>query len=267
MKSEHEYVYGIHPVLALLQAGQRRVETLLVTAKRHHRGMQQIVEIASRANIPVASVAPAELRRVLGHDRHQGVAARVAPVTYRPFADVVAMLQQGAGPHTFLALDGVTDVGNFATLIRSAAAFGVDAILLPRHHSVGLTPVVAKRSAGAVEQMAFVQVGNMVRSLEALQQLGCWLYGADARGETTVAMVTWPARTVLVMGAEGRGMRRLVRECCDHVVRIPMREGADSLNVAVAGSIVLSHIWAHREAHLGAAVAGLRHRPVDGTPR
>ncbi len=249
MKSEHEPVYGIHPVLTLLQAGRRRIETLLLqTTKRHHRGLEQIVDLASSRNIPMTSAAPAELRQLVGHDRHQGVVALVAPVAYRPFAKIAAQLQKNSGPYTLLALDGVTDVGNFATLIRSAVAFGVDAILLSRHHSVGLTPVVAKRSAGAVERVAFVQVGNLVRTLEALQQLGCWLYGAEAQGDMPLATVNWPDRVVLVLGAEGRGMRRLVRERCDHLVRIPMHKGTDSLNVAVAGSIILSHVWAHHEA-------------------
>jgi len=251
MQTEHEHVYGIHPVLELLQAGRRRIDTILLTAKRQHRGIQQIVDLASRQNIPIRAVVPAELQRVLGHDQHQGVAALVTPVAYRPFTEVAALLQEAPGPHTLLALDGVTDVGNFATLIRSAVAFGVGAILLPKHQSVGLTPVVAKRSAGAVDRVPFVQVGNMVRALEALQQLGCWLYGAEAHGETAIATVAWPERTVLVLGSEGRGMRRLVRERCDHLVRIPMRAGADSLNVAVAGSIILSHVWAYRETQSG----------------
>ncbi len=248
MKSEREYVYGIHPVLTLLQAGRRRVEAILLRqTPRHHRGLQQIVDLASHQNIPITPAAPAELRQLLGHDQHQGVVAWVAPVTYHPFADVAARLQENPGPHTLLALDGVTDVGNFATLIRSAVAFGVDAILLPRHHSVGLSPVVAKRSAGAVERISFVQVGNMARALEALQELQCWIYGAEAKGETALTAVAWPERTVLVLGAEGRGMRRLVRSRCDHLVRIPMREQTDSLNVAVAGSIILSHVWAYRD--------------------
>jgi 23S rRNA (guanosine2251-2'-O)-methyltransferase len=251
MKTEYEHVYGIHPVLELLQAGRRRIDTILLTAKRQHRGMQQIADLASRRHIPIRAVVPAELQRVLGHDQHQGVVALVTPVAYRPFTEVTTLLQQAPGPHTLLALDGVTDVGNFATLIRSAVAFGVGAILLPKHQSVGLTPVVAKRSAGAVDRVPFVQVGNMVRALEALQQLGCWLYGAEAQGETAIATVAWPERTVLVMGSEGRGMRRLVRERCDHLVRIPMREGTDSLNVAVAGSIILSHVWTYRETQGG----------------
>ena len=244
---QREYVYGVRPVLELLQAGGRRVEAIWLAPRRSPRETQQIVELASRQQAPVTSASAAELRRLLGHDRHQGVAALVAPVAYRPFADLTALLQR-PGPHTLLALDGVTDVGNFATLIRSAVAFGVEAILLPKHHSVGLTPVVAKRSAGAVERAAFIQVGNLERALQALQQQGCWLYGAEARGDATPASVAWPDRVVLVMGAEGRGMRRLVRQRCDYLLRIPMQQGADSLNVAVAGSIILSHIWAQRDS-------------------
>jgi 23S rRNA (guanosine2251-2'-O)-methyltransferase len=261
MKSDQEYVYGIHPVLELLRAGRREVETILLATKRPHRGIQQIEALASRQQIPLSLVDAAELRRVLGHHQHQNVAALVAPLHYRPFADIAALFQQRLGPHTLLALDGVTDVGNFATLIRSAVAFGVEAILLPKHHSVGLTPVVAKRSAGAAERVMFVQVGNLVRALEALQQLGCWLYGADAQGETALATVSWPERSVLVMGAEGRGMRRLVRERCDHVVRIPMCEGANSLNVAVAGSIILSHMWTHRDTPSRQTIDELHHKP------
>jgi 23S rRNA (guanosine2251-2'-O)-methyltransferase len=175
------------------------------------------------------------------------VVALVEPLGYDHLADVLGALEQRRGAHTLLFLDGITDVGNFATLARSAVAFGVDAILLPRHHAVGLTPVVAKRSAGAIERIAVVQVGNAVQALEQLKELGCWVYGADARAPTRVAQVQWPERVVLIVGSEGRGMRRLVRQQCDHLVRIPMRSGTDSLNAAVAGSILLAVIWAQRD--------------------
>ncbi len=257
MSVKYEHVYGVHPVEELIQAGQRRIEKILLVNRQNprgiRRGIQQIQDLASRHQIPVTSVGAAELRQLLGHDQHQGVAALVAPLTYRPFAEITALLQENPGPHTLLALDGVTDVGNFATLIRSAVAFGAAAILLPKHNSVGLTPIVAKRSAGAVERIALVQVGNMVRALERLQQLGCWLYGAEAHAPTAVGDVTWPERTVVVMGAEGRGLRRLVRTRCDQLVQIPMRTGADSLNVAVAGSIVLSHVWSYHHTRSGHA--------------
>lgn len=241
-----ERVYGIHAVLEVLQAGRRRVEKILLDARRQGVGLRRIVSLAARRDIPVDTVRNAQLQQLLGHDQHQGVVALVTPLGYHAFTGVVTSLDQVTGPQTFLLLDGVTDVGNFAALIRSAVAFGVEVILLPRHHSVELTPVVAKRSAGAVEHVSVVQVVNVVRALDTLQQAGCWVYGADAQADTAVAQVAWPERVVLVLGAEGRGMRRLVREHCDHLVRIPMRPGVDSLNTAVAGSIILSSIWAQR---------------------
>lgn len=241
-----EYIYGVHAVLEALQAGRRRVDKLLCEGRRGDARLRRIIDLASGRGIPIETVSNVQLQRLLGHAQHQGVVAVVAPLGYHPFAAVLASLAQAVGPYTLLLLDGVTDVGNFAALIRSAAAFGVEAILLPRHHSVGLTPVVAKRSTGAVERMMVVQVGNVVHALEDLKRAGCWIYGADAGAEVTVAEVQWPERVVLVVGAEGRGIRRLVRAHCDTLVRIPMRPGIDSLNTAVAGSIILSSLWAQR---------------------
>ena len=241
-----EKLYGIHAVLEALQSEQRGVEKVFVDVRRRGQRVQDIVALARRRSIPLTMVRAADLQQLLGHDRHQGVAALVQPLAYHTFESVCASLAQTTEAQTLLVLDGVTDVGNFATLVRSAVAFGVGAIILPRHRSVGLSPVVAKRSAGALERVAVVQVGNIVRALTALKRAGCWVYGADARAETVVMRVVWPERVVVVMGAEGRGLRRLVREQCDDVVRIPMRSGVDSVNVAVAGSIVLASIWAHR---------------------
>ena len=138
--------------------------------------------------------------------------AFVTPLGYRAFADVITMLAPDTGSHTLLLLDGVTDVGNFATLSRSAVAFGVDALLLPKHHSVGLSPVVAKRSSGAIERLAVVQLGNVMRALEALKQAGCWILRCRYAGCHAGVRGQRPERVVLVVGAEGRGIRRLVRD-------------------------------------------------------
>jgi 23S rRNA (guanosine2251-2'-O)-methyltransferase len=145
-----------------------------------------------------------------------------------------------------LVLDGVTDVGNFATLVRSAVAFGVTAIVVPRHGSVALTPTVAKLAAGAIEHVAVTEVVNVVRAIERLRTKGFWIYGSDAQSGIPVAQVVWAERLAIIVGSEGRGMRRLVRENCDVYVRIPMRPGVDSLNVAVAGAIVLAYSWAQQ---------------------
>ena len=218
---------------------------MLISAQRRGAEVQRILALAKRRGIPVVTVERAQLHQLLGHSAHQGVVALAEPHVYQPWAEVIAYVTATPGPHTLLCLDSVTDVGNFAALIRSAAAFGVYAIIVPRHDTVPLTPAVAKRSAGAIERMSIVRVVNLVRALDELKQHGFWVYGADIQSALTVAQVAWPERVVLVLGAESGGIRRLVRERCDSLVRIPMHAGTNSLNVATAGAIILAYRWNH----------------------
>ena len=159
-----EKLYGIHPVLAALQEERRRIEKVFVSVQRRGAEVQRIITLAERRGIPVVAVERGQLQQLLGHSAHQGVVALVEPHVYQSWAEVIAHVTCMPGPHTILVLDGVTDVGNFAALIRSAVAFGVHAIVLPRHDAVTLTPTVAKRSAGAIERVSIVRVGNIVRS-------------------------------------------------------------------------------------------------------
>ena len=243
-----EKLYGVHPVLEALQEERRRIGKIFI-AQRRGAEVQRIIALAARRGIPVVTVERVQLQQLLGHGAHQGVVALVEPHVYTPWIEVVAYVTTRPGPHTMLVLDGVTDVGNFAALIRSAAAFGVHAIVLPRHDTVTLTPAIAKRSAGAIERVAIVRVVNVVRVLDELKQHGFWVYGADMRADLTVAHMAWPERVVLVLGAEGGGIRRLVRERCDGLVCIPMCTGTDSLNVAMAGAIILAYRWDDCVAH------------------
>jgi 23S rRNA (guanosine2251-2'-O)-methyltransferase len=236
-------LYGVHPVLEALQEERRRIRQVLISAQRRGVEIQRIIALAQRRGIPVITVERAQLHQLLGHDTHQGVVALTEPHVYQPWAEVIASITATPGPHTLLCLDRVTDVGNFAALIRSAAAFGVHAMIVPRHDAVSLTPAVAKRSAGAIERMSIVRIVNIVRVLDELKQHGFWVYGADIRGALTVAQVDWPQRVVCVLGAESGGIRRLVRERCDSLVRIPMHAGTNSLNVATAGAIILAYRW------------------------
>jgi 23S rRNA (guanosine2251-2'-O)-methyltransferase len=244
-KMTDEKLYGVHPVLEALQEERRHIRQVLISAQRRGVEVQRIIALARGRGIPVVTVERAQLHQLLGHSAHQGVVALTEPHVYQPWAEVITYITATPGPHTLLCLDSVTDVGNFAALIRSAAAFGVHAIILPRHDAVPLTPAVAKRSAGAIERMSIVRVVNIVRTLDELQQHGFWIYGADIQAAFTVAQVAWPERVVLVLGAESGGIRRLVRERCDSLVRIPMHAGTNSLNVATAGAIILAYRWNH----------------------
>lgn len=238
-----EKLYGIHPVLEALQEGQRHIVKIYMGLQKHNMELQRIRVLAEQRGIPVVAVARPRLHQLLGHEMHQGVIAIAEPYAYQPWSAVINRLTTGEGQQTVLALDGVTDVGNFAALIRTGVAFGVRTIIIPRHASVGLTPAVAKYSAGFLEKVALVRVANLVRALDDLKQHGFWVYGADMRGSDAVSALTWAQRVVLVLGSEGRGIRRLVRERCDSLIRIPMCDGIDSLNVAVAGAIILAYRW------------------------
>jgi 23S rRNA (guanosine2251-2'-O)-methyltransferase len=243
MAFPEETLYGVHPVLAALESKRRRITKVLLDGRRLGPAGQRIMTLAAQQGIPVELVDGPRLYRLVGHRHHQGALAFAAAPGVQAFEDVLARLQGTTEPQTILLLDQVTDAGNFAALIRAADAFGVEIIIVPRHHSVTLTPVVAKRSAGAVDRVTVVQVVNAVRTLAALKQAGFWVYGADMAAVIPVSQVAWPERVVLVLGSEGHGLRRLVRASCDALVRIPMRPGVDSLNVAVAGAIVLASIW------------------------
>jgi 23S rRNA (guanosine2251-2'-O)-methyltransferase len=254
-----EKLYGVHPVLEALQAERRHIRQVLISAQRRGAEVQRIIALAERRGIPVVTVERAQLQQLLGHRAHQGVVALTAPQVYQPWAEVITYITATPGPHTLMCLDSVTDVGNFAALIRSAAAFGVHAIILPRHEAVPLTPAVAKRSAGAIERMSIVRVVNIVRALDELKQHGFWVYGADIHAALTVAQVAWPERVVLVLGAESGGIRRLVRERCDSLVRIPMHARTNSLNVATAGAIILAYRWDHYAASCSPQEEDKRH--------
>ena len=241
-----ETLYGIHAVTGALKNERRHVSKILVDARRHDAAVQKIMTLAEQRGITLEAVNRAQLNRSLGHTRHQGVAALVEPLAYDSFRQVRERVEEVVGPQTLLVLDGVTDVGNFASLIRSAVAFGVDMVVVPRNRSVALTSEVAKRSSGAVERVSVAPVVNIANTLDELKQQGFWIYGAGTTAELRVAQVQWPERLAIVLGAEGGGMRRLVRQRCDTLVRVPMRPGSDSLNVAVAGAIVLAYAWEQR---------------------
>ena len=248
-----ELLYGVHAVTGALKNKRRRVSKVLLDERRRDAPARQIMTLSGERGVSVETVSRAELSRRLGHSRHQGVAAVAQLLEFGSLEEMREGFESAAGLQTLLVLDGVTDVGNFASLVRSAAAFGVDTIVMPRHRSAPLTSTIAKRSAGVIEQVSVIRVTNLAKTLDELKERGFWIYGTAMRGDLQVSQVEWPERIAIVLGAEGSGMRRLVRERCDVLVRIPMRAGSNSLNVAVAGAIVLAYAWEGRRVVEGAA--------------
>ncbi len=244
MKSS-EYAAGWHVVLAALEGDGAKPLEILMIAGRHDERATRVQELARQHQIPLQSMSRGDLDLRAPGVRHQGVLA-LMPERELDAEDV---LEQPAQPHSLiLALDGVQDPHNLGACLRTAEAAGVNAVVIPRDRSASLTPTAQKASAGASERVSVVAVTNLVRSLRRLQELGYWLTGLAGDAGESLYDVDLTGPLVLVLGAEGEGLRRLTRETCDRLVRIPMQGQADSLNVSVATGVCLFEVMRQRSA-------------------
>ena len=229
-------LFGFHAVTARLRQHAQSIEALYVDDARHDARMRDLAARARAANVAVHPVDAARLAALSGHAAHQGVVAIVDVA--RPHVTLGDVLEDLAEPALLLVLDGVTDPHNLGACLRSADAFGAQAVIVPKDRSVGLNATAAKAASGAAETVPVIAVTNLARTMRELKERGVWLLGADARGERLFdADVSGPIAWVL--GAEGQGLRRLTRESCDRLVAIPMHGGVESLNVSVAAGICL----------------------------
>ncbi len=234
------WIVGINPVEGALDNDAERVRELRVEQGSRNPRVAGLVERAKKRRIPVQAVKRAELERLAGkHARHQGVAARYeAPATLGE-ADLPALAEKAGSSALFLVLDGVTDPHNLGACLRSAAAAGATAVIVPKDRAVGITPTVRRASAGGADRVPLVEAVNLARALRSLQEAGVWLTGLDGEADRDIHACDFRGAVALVMGSEGEGMRRLTRETCDFLARIPMPGRMESLNVSVATGIVL----------------------------
>ena len=223
---------GIHPVLESLQAGHP-LDRILIAKGAGGARLQQIIELARRAHVPVRFEDRAGLDRLAGTPAHQGVVAMGAARKYAELDEVAASAR------LLVVLDGVEDPHNLGAIVRTAHAAGAGAVVIPERRASGLTDVVAKAAAGALEYLPVARVGNVNRALEDLKKRGYWIYGLDERGAEDYDRVTYNEPVALILGGEGEGLHEQVRKHCDVLVRIPMEGRVPSLNVSVAAGIVL----------------------------
>ena len=233
-----ERIFGIHAVRELVDADPGRIRSLKVAAGRRAPELAAIVTQARNANIRVDAVDRSALNRLAGGGTHQGILAEchaVRPASEAAFEERFAALSQPL----LLALDHVEDPRNLGACLRSAEATGVDAVLVPRRRSAPLSGVAAKAASGAMEHLFIVEVANLARRLEWLRERGVWVVGGDAEGDVAYTDVPFDGAIAIVVGSEGKGLRRLTRERCDFLARIPLAGKVASLNVSVATSILL----------------------------
>lgn len=233
------WITGINPIESALRNDAERVRALHVERGSRNKRVSTLEAQARSAGIEVRHVAREELERVAAGSRHQGVAARYEAPAAASEDDLEAMLEEAGNKALFLVLDGVTDPHNLGACLRSAAAAGVTAVIVPKDRAVGLTPVVRKAAAGGAERVPMLTVTNLARTLRELKDAGVWLTGLAGEGEGSLYEQDLRGSVALVLGGEGEGLRRLTRDTCDFVVRIPMPGGMESLNVSVASGVAL----------------------------
>ncbi|HET9086084.1 MAG TPA: 23S rRNA (guanosine(2251)-2'-O)-methyltransferase RlmB [Acidobacteriaceae bacterium] len=231
-----QVLYGLHPVEEAIRSGNRRLESVAVARERKDARLQTVLEACRAAGIPVRLESREQLTRIARTEAHQGIVARVAERGYQSLQD----LMHPRGEHLFLlALDGVEDPHNLGALLRTADGAGVDGVILPERRAASVNATVVKTSAGAAEHVRIAQVTNLVRALEELKRGNVWCAGLDERGTQNYDDFDFRCNCVLVLGGEGGGLHDLVRRTCDHLLRIPMAGQVSSLNVSVAGAIVM----------------------------
>jgi 23S rRNA (guanosine2251-2'-O)-methyltransferase len=226
-------VYGLNPVVEALRAGRAR---RIRVAERDDQRVQQVLRLAAEGRVPVERVDARELERVARGGVHQGVAAEVEEAATYSVAEIVG---GAAGAPLIVVLDGVEDPHNFGAIVRAADAAGVDGIVRQARRSAALDGAAAKASAGAISHVKIATVVNIARALEELREANVWTVGLAGEAEQRYSGLDLRLPTALVVGAEGVGLRRLVRERCDVLASIPMQGHVQSLNVSVATGIVL----------------------------
>lgn len=239
-------VYGRNPVLALLRSGGRRADEVAVLAGG--RGpLAEVVALARRAGVKVSFRTRDQLTAMAGTPDHQGVVARVASAEYTDLESLVESSKELGKPEFFLALDQIQDPRNLGALLRTAEAFGVHGVIVPKHHAVGLTEAAARTAMGAAEYVPVARETNLVSALERLKTAGIWVFGAAIAGGGAPWDVDLTGPVCLVLGGEGEGLRPLVARACDHLVTVPMTGSrVGSLNVAAAGAVLCYEVARQR---------------------
>lgn len=244
-----EYLAGRNAVVEALRAGRRAFERVyLAEGVAEQELVAEILRCCRERGIAVARVRRAELDRLSDDMTHQGVIAQTSAYPYAELDQILSAVRVAKEPALILALDSLQDPQNVGALLRTADAVGVHGVVIAERRAAQITPAVSRASAGAVEHLLVARVTNLVRTLAALKQEGLWVAGLEGRPEAQdYRRANLALPLALVLGSEGAGLRRLVAQECDFLVRIPMRGRVSSLNVSVAGALALYQIWHARE--------------------
>lgn len=244
--SKSELIYGMHAVDALLERQPERVIEVYALKGRDDERLNDVLSKAREWGISVQFMQRKALDDKSDGEQHQGIIARIKAAKILTDNDLEPILNELDVPPFLLILDGVTDPHNLGACLRSAEAAGVHAVIIPKDNSASLTPVVRKVACGAAESVPLIHVTNLARAMRDLQDKGIWIYGTAGEAEQSIYDCKLEGGIALVMGAEGKGLRRLTREHCDQLIKLPMAGAVSSLNVSVATGICLFEVVRQR---------------------
>ncbi|WP_071458925.1 23S rRNA (guanosine(2251)-2'-O)-methyltransferase RlmB [Bacillus massilinigeriensis] len=239
-----EYIAGKNPVLEALRSG-RDINKILIAEGSQKGPMMTVVSLAKQANVIVQIVPRKKLDHIFG-ENHQGVIAQVAAYEYAELEDLFKLAEERNEAPFFLILDEIEDPHNLGSIMRTADASGAHGIIIPKRRAVGLTATVAKASTGAIEYIPVVRVTNLSRAMDELKEKGVWITGTDASGKQDYREIDASMPLALVIGSEGKGMGRIIREKCDFLLSLPMAGKVTSLNASVAASLLMYEVYRKR---------------------
>jgi len=242
------FIYGKNPVIEALLAEQQPLDKIYFASEITKKTVAEIIRLAKKRGVPVRESSRRKLTELVGHEQHQGIVALISAVQYATLDDMLNRARQHHEKPVIVMLDEIQDPHNLGAIIRSADAFGLHGIILPKDRAAGLTDTVAKTSAGAVHHVAIARVTNLVQTLDQLKKDGFWIVGADQRSDKFITDIDTKLPLCIVIGSEGKGIRRLVKEQCDFLVRIPMFGRMNSLNASVAAAILFWEVRKKRES-------------------
>ena len=245
-KETAEMVVGRNPVIECLHAKVPATTLYIAAGTRNDKRLSEAVSMCNTRNIPIIEVQRHEMDRMTGNGMHQGIGLQIPPYKYADVDELIARAAENARPGMFVILDNITDPRNLGAVIRSVAAFGGHGVVIPARRSASVTAVAWRTSAGAAARLPVAQAPNLTRTLKEWAETGAQIVGLDTEGDVTLDDYDGTGPTVIVVGSEGKGLSRLVRETCDSILSIPMAGDVESLNASVAAGVVLAEFARQR---------------------
>jgi 23S rRNA (guanosine2251-2'-O)-methyltransferase len=245
--SNYDIICGVNSVLEALRAGKRRVFSVSIAEERTNPAVSKIRELAAQKGVKVKDVTRQAIFELTRVETHQGVALEVEPYHYiDDVLELVGLAKKRGTPPFIVILDQINDPHNLGAIIRTACLLGADGIVIPKDNSASVTPTVAKSASGAIEYLPIVKTANLNNAINTLKNNNIWVVGAEGEALKTIYEYDFTTGVAIVLGGEGKGLRRLVKEHCDELLKIPMVGKLDSFNVSVAGAIFMSEVMRQR---------------------